>query len=71
MRQEIDCDGYKVTFEESPSLKEAVYAKVLEWFKQCEAFNGESIMQNDTPIIEAPGLLAAIADDLFKFKIDE
>lgn len=40
----------------------------MEYFKKHECFSGESIMQMDNPQIEAPELMADIADDILKFK---
>lgn len=57
-----------MSFIETPELKEKVYQSVLNWYINQGYFSGESIMQSDDPIIDAPNLLSDIADDLFKFK---
>lgn len=59
-----------VSFNETTELKEKVYQSVLKWYLKQGHFSGESIMQSDEPIIDAPNLLSDIADDLFKFKIE-
>lgn len=67
---EFKFDGYNVFFDDSDAVKEAVFNKILQFYYDNNAFNGESIMQNDGPIIEAPGVLAKIADDIIKFKVE-
>lgn len=57
-----------VSFDETPELKEKVYQSVLNWYIKQGHFSGESIMQSDEPIIDAPEFLSDVADDLFKFK---
>jgi len=46
----------------TPEKKEAAIAKLTEYFKRHGV--GEMIMQDDNALIEAPDLLADIADDI-------
>jgi len=47
----------------------AIYDKIIKYFIDHEAFSGETIMQDDDCIIDAPEVLADIADNIFKFRI--
>ncbi len=66
----IETENYIAEFNDSQEIKEKVFQKVLEYFKEHEAFSGESILQSDNPIIEAPHVMAEIADDIIKFKYE-
>lgn len=57
------------TFDSSESTKEAVFQRVVDFLKKHNAYSGESIMQSDDPVCEAPVLLSEIADDLLGFEI--
>ena len=67
-KMKIETDWCIAECEETPEIKEAVFQKIMEYFKKHECFRGESIMQMDNPQIEAPELMADIADDILKFK---
>lgn len=58
-----------VTFNDDEATKQAVFDRVLEYFKKHEAFHGESIHQMDNPIIDAPSVMSDIADDILKFSV--
>lgn len=58
---------YLYEFNETAELKELVYQKVLNWFKEHNSFHSETIMQNDDTLIDAPELLSDICDN-FNFK---
>lgn len=58
-----------VSFNENQELKDKVYESVLKWYIKHGRFNGESICQCDETIIDAPQLLAYIADDIFEFDV--
>jgi hypothetical protein len=66
--RKIKCEDYEVTYEETDMIKQAVFDRVMKYFTEHEAFNGESIMQCDSPQIDAPSVLADIADNIIKFK---
>ena len=69
MKTSINIDDYRIEFNETNKLKEAVYKKILKWYFKHRKFCGDGIMQSDDTTIDAPELLSDIADDLFKFKI--
>lgn len=58
-----------VRHKSDQATKDAVYEKVLAWFLKVGSFNGESIYQCDAPQIEAPDLLADLADNVFEFDV--
>lgn len=68
MTRKIKVNDYFVQFEETPQLKEEVFERCLNWFIKHKAFAGEVIMQSDEPLIDAPDLMADLADDVFKFE---
>ncbi len=59
-----------VTFKDDEATKQAVFDRVMAFFKEHESFCGESICQCDGPIIDAPNVLADIADDILCFKVE-
>jgi hypothetical protein len=65
----IKVNDYEVSYEETDEIKQAVFDRVMKYFVKHEAFHGEVIMQMDDPIIDAPTVLADIADDIIKFKV--
>lgn len=66
----IKTSEYIVTFDNSEEVRQALFNKLLDFFVKHESFSGESICQSDSPQIEAPELLAEIADKIFKFKVE-
>ncbi len=62
---------YIVSFDDSAEAKEVLFNKLLEWFISQECYHGEAIMQSDEPIIAAPEILADIADEVFKFEVED
>lgn len=58
----------EVTYNETDELKDEVFQKLIDFFKKYNAFSGDSIMQNDDPLIYASELLSDICDDLICFK---
>jgi hypothetical protein len=66
MKQEFK--DYTLTWDSSPEAKQKCWDICFDWFNRMQAFNGESICQNDTPQIEAPYCLAKVAEQAFKFK---
>lgn len=63
----IETDDYIVKYPCDSAVKDAVFNRVIKFFIDHETFNAECIMQKDSPQIEAPSLLAEIADDIIKF----
>lgn len=59
---------YKVTANITNEVKCRAFDKLLDFYIEHEVFSSESLLQMDDPIIEAPHLLALIADDIIKFK---
>lgn len=66
---QIDLPDYIVTFEYTPEMHKAVFDTVLEYYKKHHSFHGEVIGQSDNCIIDAPDVLANIADTVIKFKV--
>jgi len=62
-------NGSKVSVNLDAAAKKMIVAKVMEFFLEHEAFDGETIMQCDGPLIEAPTVLSEIADEL-KFNVE-
>lgn len=58
-----------ITFEDTPEVRNAVFERVLAYYKKHGVFHGESIHQMDNPIIDAPSVLSDIADDIIKFDV--
>jgi hypothetical protein len=63
--------GYKVHFDDSEETKKQVFEAVISWFQDHEVFIGEGIMQSDDCLIEAPELLAQLADNIIKFEYED
>jgi hypothetical protein len=57
----------KATYDDSPEAREAVFQRVMDYFKKYESLSGECIMQSDDPQIYAPEVFADIADGILKF----
>lgn len=66
----IKTDDFEVEFDDSAEVKDAIFNYLIEkYYVKLEAFNGETIMQCDDTLIEAPSVLAKIADSIIKFKV--
>lgn len=65
----IETDDFVCEYDDSESVKNAVFDRVMDFFKTHESFSGEQIMQSDGPMIDAPSVLADIADDIIKFSV--
>lgn len=64
-------DGdYIVRCERSPEKDAEIVDRLIEWYRQVNAVDGESIMQSDEPQIEAAPFLADLADNVIKFKTE-
>lgn len=65
----IKSEDYVVTLDDSQEAKDRVFETLLDWFVKVEMYSGESLGQSDTTYIEAPELLAKIAEKGFKFNV--
>lgn len=63
-------DRGTITYNNDSATRDAVFEKVLAWFIEVESFSGECVMQSDVCQIEAPDLLAKLADDFFEFDVE-
>jgi hypothetical protein len=66
----FETDDYIVEYDDTPELRDAVFDKVMEYFKKHDAYCGESICQMDDPMIDAPYVMADIVDNIIKFDYD-
>jgi len=71
MTKTIQTEDYKVTYEDTPEVRDAVFERVMKYFKEYECFAGEVIHQSDDPLIYAPNVMSDIADDIIKFKWED
>lgn len=60
-----------VVYDSSQKTRNAVFDRLIEWYFEYERFNGESIIQCDDPSMDAPNILASIADNIIKFDVSE
>lgn len=60
-----------VMYDNSQETRNAVFDKLREWYFKHKSFNGECIVQCDGPSMDAPSILADIADDIIKFDVTE
>ena len=65
----IETKDYIAEYSDNNQIKQAVFNRVIKYFKTCEAFQGESIYQNDDAQIDAIEVMSDIADDILKFKV--
>lgn len=66
----IETKWYKATYEMTQEKKDAIVARVLEFYTEHQAFHGEVICQKDDTIIEGYVVLAEIADNIIKFEVE-
>ncbi len=66
----ITTDDFIATYNDDQEAKDAVFASVIEFFKKHETFSGESIMQSDGPLLDAPEYLSSLADDILGFEVE-
>lgn len=66
----IDQAFLRVTYNDDEATKQAVFDRVIAYFKKHDAWDGESICQRDGPLIDAPYVLADIADNIIKFDVE-
>lgn len=58
-----------VVFRNNQGIRDAVFNALIDWYFKHKSFSGESIVQCDDPSIDAPNILADIADDIIKFDV--
>lgn len=66
----VETDEYTLTYDAGPEIQNQLYTKMLGFYKRHHAFSGESVMQCDGPQLEAPELLAEIAEEIFNFDVE-
>ena len=59
-----------VLVDNSDEVKQKVFDELMKYFMKHDAFSGEVICQSDNCIIEATDVLANIADNIIKFKVN-
>lgn len=70
LKMQIETEDSIITFEDTPEIHTKVFDELINnYFKKYDAFIGEVILQSDEPIIEAPHVLATIADKIIKFNV--
>jgi hypothetical protein len=70
MLVELKQDGYSYFYDDNEETKQFVFDEVMKYYKEHEAFCADTIMQCDNPQIEAPHVLANIAEKIFTYKED-
>jgi hypothetical protein len=68
MTKTIKFSDHTVTYEDSPEVRDAVFERVMQYFREYNCYAGEVIHQSDDPIIYAPNVLSDIADKIVKFE---
>ena len=68
--KKIETGDFVCEYDDSESIKNAVFERVVEFFYTHEAFSGEQIIQSDSPTIDAPNVLADIANNIIKFTVE-
>jgi len=66
---EQDSGWRKVSTSEMSA--DEIVQMLLEWYVRHDVFSGESIMQMDDPILDAPAMLSDMADRLLVVKYEE
>jgi len=69
MMKTIRSEDYLAIYNDDQATKDAVFEKVIAFFKRHESFSGESICQCDEPMIDAPYFMAELADKIIKFDV--
>lgn len=71
MEVTIQKDGYRVLYQDTPEIREKVFARVMQYFKEHDTYTGEGIHQTDNCIIDAPNVMSDIADDILECRHEE
>lgn len=56
-----------VHYDNSQEIKDKVFERLIKFFFEHECFHGESFMQCDSPLLDAPEMISEILDDIIKF----
>jgi hypothetical protein len=67
---QMDFDDYTISYSDTPEMHKAVFDAVMKYFNDHQSYHAEVIMQSDNCIIDAPEVMAIIADNVIKFKVD-
>lgn len=59
-----------VKYSTSEIIAETVIEKIIQFCEQYNVSSGESLVQSDDPLIEAPHFLADIIDSLLEFNTE-
>ena len=71
MKRVVRSGDMVIRFDDSQEIKDKVFESLIEdYYLKYGSFCGESIMQSDDPIIEAPVVLSEIADKIIKFDVE-
>lgn len=65
----FDSDEYVVAYQDDERTKQAVFDRIVAFYKEHKSFSGESVMQMDGPQLAAPELLADIVDDILQMSV--
>lgn len=65
---QIESDEYVCAYADDQATKQAIYDKLLAFFKEHECFSGESYYQSDGPQIGSQELMGDILD-LLQFRV--
>lgn len=66
----IDQEFMRVTYLDDEATKQAVFDRVIAYFTENKAFSGEVIHRRDGATIDAPYVLANIADNIIRFQVE-
>lgn len=69
MKNEIETEHLIASYTDNEDVREKIFKRVLDYFKENEIFSGEAIHQDDNAIISAPNVLSDIADDILMFNV--
>lgn len=68
MGEMTSSDGDRYYFNDDEETRDAVFERVMQYFRDFECFEGESIHQSDDPQIYAPDVMSDIADKILQFR---
>jgi len=66
----LETEDYIITYRDDEETKNKLFEMVLSFLTENEAFNGESIHQNDVANIELANFMTEIADEVMKFNVE-
>ncbi len=67
----IKIDGGIVRYNDDKLTRDIVFRRIVDFFLKTGCFNGECCLQNDICQLEAPELLAGLADDILQFEVKD